>query len=70
SLRNLKLIQSVMLISGHLKFEVIAEGIDSNSQLESLKEIECIYGQGRFLEPPQLLPSMQINTETDSAEAE
>lgn len=55
SLRNVKLIQSVMLISGHLKFEVIAEGVDSISQLEALKSIECNFGQGKFLNEPQLL---------------
>lgn len=62
SLRNLKLIQSVMLISGHLKFEVIAEGIDSPTQLEALNEIECIYGQGKFIEESQLLLSEQLST--------
>ena len=58
SLRNLRLIQSIMLISGHLKFDVIAEGIDSYSQLEALTEIECVYGQGKYLESSQLLPAL------------
>lgn len=63
SQRNLKLIQSVMLISGHLKFDVIAEGIDSYSQLEALTEINCIYGQGKYLETSVLLPPLnQSNT--------
>ena len=49
SQRNLKLIQSIMLISEHLKFTVIAEGVDSDAQLEALSEIECKYGQGKVL---------------------
>jgi diguanylate cyclase (GGDEF)-like protein len=49
SLRNLKLIQSVMLIAEHLKFNVIADGINANTQLSALKEINCGYGQGKLL---------------------
>ncbi|RDV23970.1 EAL domain-containing protein [Alteromonas aestuariivivens] len=49
SQRNQKLIQSVMLISDHLKFKVIAEGVDSKAQLKALNEIECIYAQGKIL---------------------
>lgn len=49
SQRNLKLIQSIMLISEHLKFTVIAEGVDSQAQLDALSEIECKYGQGKVL---------------------
>ena len=49
SQRNLKLIQSVMLISEHLKFKVIAEGVDSPAQLDALTDIECNYAQGKVL---------------------
>ncbi|MDC8831851.1 EAL domain-containing protein [Alteromonas gilva] len=56
SLRNLKLIQSVMLISDHLNFKVIAEGVDSYSQFEALSEINCSFGQGKYLEESRLLP--------------
>ncbi|GGF76126.1 sensor domain-containing diguanylate cyclase [Alteromonas lipolytica] len=59
SLRNEKLIQSVMLISEHLNFEVIAEGIDSPSQLTALTNIKCNYGQGKYLEESQLLPDVK-----------
>ena len=51
SLRNQKLVQSIMLISEHLKFEVIAEGVDSQAQLETLTELGCLYGQGKHLTP-------------------
>lgn len=49
SQRNLKLIQSVMLISEHLHFKVIADGITSQSQLSALKEIGSEFGQGALL---------------------
>lgn len=55
SQRNLKLIQSIMLISEHLRFTVIAEGVDSQAQLDALSEIECQYGQGKVLEQAKIL---------------
>ena len=51
SLRNQKLIQSIMLISEHLKFSVIAEGVESQTQQYTLKELGCKYGQGKYLTP-------------------
>ena len=55
SQRNLKLIQSVMLISEHLKFQVIAEGVDTSAQLSALSEINCNYVQGKMLSQPKAL---------------
>jgi diguanylate cyclase (GGDEF)-like protein len=60
SQRNLKLIQSVMLISEHLRFQVIAEGVDSNAQLDALHEIECVYGQGKILKHAKVLDMTQL----------
>jgi diguanylate cyclase (GGDEF)-like protein len=50
--RNLKLIQSVLSISSHLKFKLIAEGIAKQDQLSILRESGCEYGQGIFLAAP------------------
>ncbi|WP_218354382.1 bifunctional diguanylate cyclase/phosphodiesterase [Alteromonas lipotrueiana] len=55
SQRNRKLIQSVMLISEHLKFKVIAEGVNSASQLVALHEIQCNFAQGKALSEPEAL---------------
>ncbi|MFC3095404.1 EAL domain-containing protein [Alteromonas sediminis] len=49
SQRNLKLIQSIMLISEHLHFDVIADGITSQSQLDALSNIGCRFGQGKLI---------------------
>ncbi len=50
SQRNLKLIQSVIAISKHLKFELIAEGIESEAQLQALLGVGCELGQGDYLQ--------------------
>ena len=60
SQRNLKLIQSVMLISDHLRFKVIAEGVESPSQIDALIEINCRYGQGKALSASKQLPVKRL----------
>lgn len=50
SQRNLKLIQSVLVISEHLNFKLIAEGIETKAQYEALVKAGCQYGQGKYLE--------------------
>jgi diguanylate cyclase (GGDEF)-like protein len=53
--RNLKLIQSVLSISGHLKFKLIAEGINTQEQYDILLDAGCEFGQGKFLQKPEKL---------------
>jgi EAL domain-containing protein (putative c-di-GMP-specific phosphodiesterase class I) len=48
--RNLKLVQSVLSISSHLKFKLIAEGIETQEQLEALTAVGCEFGQGKYLQ--------------------
>lgn len=47
--RNLKLVQSVLSISGHLKFKLIAEGIQTEEQYQALIDVGCEFGQGKYL---------------------
>ena len=47
--RNLKLIQSVLSISEHLKFKLIAAGIETEEQNQTLVDMGCEFGQGKFL---------------------
>ena len=60
SAKNLKLIQSVLSMSEHLGFKLIAEGIENDDQLKTLVEIGCEYGQGRFISASQKLESGQL----------
>jgi diguanylate cyclase (GGDEF)-like protein len=53
--RNLKLIQSVLSISGHLKFKLIAEGIDTPEQHQALLDAGCEFGQGKYLQKAKRL---------------
>ena len=58
SQRNLKLIQSVILIAEHLRFNVIAEGVREQSQLEALHSIGCTFLQGKAIQPPTSLDNL------------
>ena len=62
--RNLKLVQSVLSISGHLKFKLIAEGIETDEQYQALTEIGCEFGQGKYL-----LAAEKINLQPGSSRA-
>lgn len=62
--RNLKLIQSVLSISGHLKFKLIAGGITTEEQLSALTAIGCEFGQGKFLHAEQ-----EIKLDSDDSSA-
>lgn len=66
SQRNLKLIQSVMVISEHLNFKLIAEGIESQEQFDALLGVGCELGQGKFLE---IARSMEDEVSRDSLTA-
>lgn len=53
SKRNLNLIKSVMAMSGQLNIDLIAEGIEKQSQYDALVNAGCNFGQGRFLQNAQ-----------------
>jgi diguanylate cyclase (GGDEF)-like protein len=58
--RNLKLIQSVLSISGHLKFKLIASGINTQEQHQALLDAGCEFGQGKFLQKASKIEVSQI----------
>lgn len=50
--KNSKIIQTIMVLASHLKMDVIAEGIETRFQIESLKALKCPCGQGFYLSRP------------------
>jgi diguanylate cyclase (GGDEF)-like protein/PAS domain S-box-containing protein len=49
---NTELVRTIMSMAKNLDLKVIAEGIETNSQLESLKALNCESGQGYLLARP------------------
>ena len=49
---NFEVLKSIISLAHNLKIEVVAEGIETQSQLQTLKTLKCQYGQGYFLSRP------------------
>lgn len=49
---NLKIVQAILMLSHRLGVGVIAEGVETESQLLQLRQLGCEFGQGFFLSVP------------------
>ncbi|HRY15959.1 MAG: EAL domain-containing protein [Candidatus Competibacteraceae bacterium] len=52
------LVRAILAMTGELGLEVVAEGIETNSQLLLLQEMGCSYGQGYGIAPPMPAPNV------------
>lgn len=50
---NSGILQTIILLAKNLKMKVIAEGIETETQLMLLRDLGCDYGQGYLLAKPQ-----------------
>lgn len=46
------IVRSVILLADHLKLEVVAEGIETASQLQAVRSLHCQLGQGFYFRKP------------------
>jgi len=49
---NEAIVQTILILAGHLGMNVIAEGIETIEQLNLLRSLQCEYGQGYFFSKP------------------
>jgi diguanylate cyclase (GGDEF)-like protein/PAS domain S-box-containing protein len=67
------MVELILLLGHQLKLSVIAEGIETIKQLDHLRELGCVLGQGHFFFPPleakaverllrQRIPAVQAGT--------
>lgn len=61
SVRNLKSLQSILSISEHLNFKLIAEGIDTEEQYQTLLGTGCELGQGLYLQEAERIELNSFN---------
>ena len=45
---SFEIVRTVITLAQSLSLTVVAEGIETNDQLEKLAELNCQYGQGHF----------------------
>jgi diguanylate cyclase (GGDEF)-like protein len=50
--RNSAIVRSIIGLAQNLGLQVIAEGVETQVQLEYLKALKCQFGQGYFFSPP------------------
>jgi EAL domain-containing protein (putative c-di-GMP-specific phosphodiesterase class I) len=59
-----RVIQSLILLAEHLKLDVVAEGIETRSQLDAVRSLRCPFGQGFYFSrpaPPGREPIQPLN---------
>lgn len=49
---NSEIVHTIVKLGKNLKMKVVAEGIETNQQLEKLKQLKCEFGQGYFFSKP------------------
>ncbi|MCA9792919.1 MAG: EAL domain-containing protein [Candidatus Eremiobacteraeota bacterium] len=49
---NEAIIRTIVSLAQNMDFQTVAEGIETSSQFSSLRELECLYGQGYFFSKP------------------
>jgi diguanylate cyclase (GGDEF)-like protein/PAS domain S-box-containing protein len=65
---NTEIVRTIIAMAKNLGLQVIAEGIETHSQLEALKELECERGQGFLLSRP--LSADELVTFLNGSDAE
>jgi diguanylate cyclase (GGDEF)-like protein/PAS domain S-box-containing protein len=56
---NQEIIKTIIALAQNLKLEVIAEGLELNHQLSSIKNLECGFGQGFLFSKPLSAESIE-----------
>jgi diguanylate cyclase (GGDEF)-like protein/PAS domain S-box-containing protein len=49
---NREILRTILSLARHLDLDVVAEGVESNAQLMTLRELACAYGQGFLFSKP------------------
>jgi len=49
---NLEIVKTIVTLAGNLGMQVIAEGVETENQLEQLKLLKCQYAQGYLFSKP------------------
>ncbi len=49
---KLEIIRTIVALAGNLGMDVVAEGVETNKQMQQLKALNCEFGQGYFFSKP------------------
>ena len=67
--RNLEIVQTILMLAESLGIKVIAEGVETEAQIEHLKNLKCEGAQGFFYSKPMSFDdtNLYLNSETETA---
>lgn len=49
---NLQIVKTIVTLAGNLGMQVVAEGVETDEQLDQLRSLKCQYGQGYLFSKP------------------
>jgi diguanylate cyclase (GGDEF)-like protein len=49
---NLQIVKTIITLAGNLGMQVVAEGVETEEQLDQLRSLKCQYGQGFYFSKP------------------
>lgn len=49
---NLQIVKTIVTLAGNLGMQVVAEGVETEGQLEQLRSLKCQFGQGFLFSKP------------------
>jgi EAL domain-containing protein (putative c-di-GMP-specific phosphodiesterase class I) len=50
--KNIEIVSTIIMLGHKLNMDVVAEGIETESQMQKLRQLGCDYGQGYFFAKP------------------
>ncbi len=57
--KHLSIVQAIKTLSYHFNLTMVAEGIETEAQMEHLRDMKCSLGQGYFFSPPMDSQSLE-----------
>jgi EAL domain-containing protein (putative c-di-GMP-specific phosphodiesterase class I) len=58
--RKIKIVQSILLLGRGLGIEVVAEGVETEEQVQALRRLGCERGQGYYFARPNSLEQLKL----------
>jgi len=57
---NLQIVKTIVTLAGNLGMQVVAEGVETEEQLDQLRSLKCQYGQGFYFSRPLDVPDADL----------
>ena len=59
SQQNTEIVKTIIMLGHNLNMDIVAEGIETEGNVQTLKNLNCEYGQGYFFSKPLPVTAME-----------